>query len=50
MSNATVNSKGSFLVQPTMFDLSEITHMVDVSWVLLCTALVFFMQGGFILV
>lgn len=30
--------------------LEELTSMVDVGWVLLCTALVFLMQGGFILV
>ena len=32
------------------FELDELTKMVDVGWVLLCTALVFLMQGGFILV
>ena len=30
--------------------LEELTSMVDIAWVLLCTVLVLIMQGGFSLV
>ena len=44
------NTTDTATATASSFELDELTKIVDVGWVLICTALVFLMQGGFILV